>query len=259
MNADGTDLKKVQMPDMVCGSPEWFPDGTKIAFDAWKVGDGHTHARVFTIELEGGAPRDLGPGAMPCWSSDGKQIAFHTYEGNGGVWVMNADGAGRLRICDGYSPRWSPDSSKIACLGFDQAGAGIFIFDVVEGVRTKVYAESQRGLRPGLSWSPDGKRLCFTGKRNNSVELCIVGAENPNGDVKVRSSGELGERAAWSPDGHGILIWRTRENAPAQQLHVIDPDTDAEPVLINGQNTPREGSDPAWSRDGKKIVFTTKD
>ena len=58
-----------------------------------------------------GAPCD----GSPSWSPDGGRIAFDSLrDGNGEIYVMNADGSGQTRLTDNPasdgSPSWSPQS-----------------------------------------------------------------------------------------------------------------------------------------------------
>ena len=61
------------------------------------------------------------------WSPDGQKVAF---DGNGDLYVMNADGSGLRRLtrnpaCD-RGPAWSPDGRKIAFGG----NGHIFVINV---------------------------------------------------------------------------------------------------------------------------------
>ena len=69
----------------------------------------------------------------PSWSSDGGRIAFDSLrDGNGEIYVMNADGSGQTRLTDdpGFdgSPSWSPDGSRIAFQSFRDGDANPEIY-----------------------------------------------------------------------------------------------------------------------------------
>ena len=60
---------------------------------------------------------DSADNLSPCWSPDGKKIAFVSHrDWNYDIFVMNTDGSEMKRLTnnpayDGY-PRWSPDGEK---------------------------------------------------------------------------------------------------------------------------------------------------
>jgi WD40-like Beta Propeller Repeat len=91
-------------------SPDWSPDGSKIAF---------THQGTIQTETPaGGAVTTLASGSDPSWSPDGGKIAFSqgTFD-QADIVIVNADGSGstRLAVPDGQlAPSWSPDGQKIA-------------------------------------------------------------------------------------------------------------------------------------------------
>ena len=51
-------------------------------------------SHLLTCQADGQGLKDLGTGAMPSWSPDGKRITFSCYDPRG-VWTMNADGTSR--------------------------------------------------------------------------------------------------------------------------------------------------------------------
>lgn len=102
-------------------SPSWSPDGQFIAYDGDRginvvSADGTRHFALTTD------PGDT----YPVWSPDGKKLAFmHRQHDHWEIYVINADGTGRIRLtapgllekpCNSVAPAWSPDGKFIAFL-----------------------------------------------------------------------------------------------------------------------------------------------
>jgi Tol biopolymer transport system component len=88
---DGRDLRRLTRG----ASPSWSPDGRRLVL-AW----GNA---IFRIDADGShrvrLARDLparGLRLQPRWSPDGRKILYVGREG--GVWTMNADGTGHVRV-----------------------------------------------------------------------------------------------------------------------------------------------------------------
>ena len=78
IDADGGNLHRIAaLSDYwLLGAPDVSPDGRKIAFDAWQatVDKDGSDCHVFVANADGSDAKDLGPGAIPSWSPDGKQL-----------------------------------------------------------------------------------------------------------------------------------------------------------------------------------------
>jgi hypothetical protein len=83
---------------------------------------------LYSVRPDGTGVRQLGRGASPSYSPDGRRIAFRLGDD---VWVMNADGTGRRQVTElgddsEFDPTWSPDGTRIAFAHqFTVGGGGI--------------------------------------------------------------------------------------------------------------------------------------
>jgi len=178
------------------------PDGKTVVYgvmrtDAEKEED---HTSLWLVPVDKGQPRQLTAGTArdmnPCWSPDGKQIAFlSTRAGVPQVYVIPVDG-GEARLLTQMKmgvmsgPSWSPDGKWIAFTSgpegdppdpgkpyrvtrctyrYDSAGyldritPNIYIIPAEGGEAKKLTDDAwMKGFLSGLVWSPDSKEILYT-------------------------------------------------------------------------------------------------
>lgn len=200
------------------------------------------------------------------------------------LWAVGSDGTHRRSLTRGAwrdsSPRWSPDSARIAYLSDRGGKAQIRVQRMDSGHETEI-ASPYPPL--ALAWSPDGTLLAFTAavpvasapaawapaailpllrpRVIGHVQIFVVPAEG--GTPRQLTSGDLDHTGepAWMPDGRSILT----SAAPAP---------DADRALEGGeiyairladgasrQLTSRPGPDefPVPSPDGGRIAWVGRD
>jgi len=157
------------------------------------------------------------------------------------------------------SPAISPQGDKIAFLSDRNDYFDIYIMSaldgdiqkrVVKGERTKNFEELHL-LTPGLTWSPDGRKLALAVKAGNRDAIMIIDAES--GDMQKLSFDLDGIfTVAWSPDGKSLAF--SASKSPQSDLYLYNLDTKS---LVNLTNDIFSDADPAFSPDGSEIFFSS--
>jgi tricorn protease len=137
------------------------PSGARAVFEA--------RGEILTVPAEKGDPRNLtnttaAADRDPAWSPDGKWIAYLSDEsGEYALHLRDQKGSGDVKKISleptfYYSPRWSPDSKKIA---LTDKRANLWYVTIETGKQTKVDTSGvQDGeLNPG--WSPDSRWIAY--------------------------------------------------------------------------------------------------
>src|SRR3990170_1244732 len=107
-------------------SPDWSPDGSRIAY--WSCVSGPAPCRIHVVSgtAEGGVAWDLTADMLISgrldWSPDGQRIVFERCDygaaGNCSISLMDADGRNVAQLTDSqvsaYQPAWSSDGRYIA-------------------------------------------------------------------------------------------------------------------------------------------------
>jgi Tol biopolymer transport system component len=228
--------------------------------DGWHVG---------TVNPDGSGRRVLTDGVRDystSWSPDGSQIAYDTDQG--GIWIMNADGSGKLRLTTGSDsyPRWSPDGARIL---FSRYGNGMFEADRYTSYPTmhlwivnvdgsnEHQVTNERSADIAGSWSPDGGKIAFIRSDANGSGVWVSGLDGRTGLRKVVSLPfQLDGTAAWSPDGRQILylVEGYNDGNSEPRIWMVDVDGSNAHMVID-----EWARDPAWSPDGAEIAYTNGD
>ena len=216
---------------------------------------------LYLVRTDGTDLKRLTAGAgleeLAHWSPDGKRIVYNAWAANrSSVWVMNADGSGKLRLGAGETPSWSPDGKQIAYWGPSYSD-GLSVMNADGGDRRIVgvpfYTNYER-------WAPNGK-IVFVRQRKPESEL--VGSPggdlyevNPDGSgLRRLTKGASLIQPYVSPDGSTIAAYATKTD----RLIALPYRGDGHTVTLlahASQYFPNGGWPVAhWAPDGKRLVL----
>jgi len=181
-----------------------------------------------------------------------------TRGGNKEIWVMDYDGAGQRQLTSlrsiALTPRWSPDSSRVAFTCYPTAGtllsAQICIYSML--TERLVTWPRFRGTNSSPAWSPDGSKIMFMSSMYGNPELFIADADGSH-IRRVTHSVGASTSPAWNPKtGQQVAFVSDRGGLP--QLYTMD----AEGGDVLKLPLPDKGYviDPAWSPSGQLLAFS---
>jgi Tol biopolymer transport system component len=203
----------------------------------------------------------------PDWSPDGTRIAFERDAGvSQEIFIMNADGSGLRQITfdefpGDVDPAWSPDGTRIAVERFDvPAGRdGIYVFDADGSNPVQVTQSDSRGENIEPQWSPDGTKLIFGIASDTRGHALFTVDLDGSGEHRITPWSLDAVHADWSPDGRLIVFEAPdRDDAPpgtSANVYTIRPDGSHLAAVTQYQGGAMNAVNPAWSPDGRKIVF----
>ncbi len=228
-------------------SPAWHPSGRWLAFTSYHLGQPTlTGLDLMRSELEVLSSAHT-PGA-PCYSPDGKQIAFSTTEdGNAEIYVARADGSRPRRLTFDpeidTAPSWSPSGRRIVFTSDRWGNPHLFAVNVDGSDLVQLtYTGSWNG---SPDWSPTGDRIVHVSRIEGEYELALIHADG-SGWRRLTMGGGC-ENPRWAPDGRHVVFARSRGDE--RTLMILDVDTGAARRLtgLNGDTY-----NPAWSQPARE-------
>ncbi|MBN2316309.1 MAG: PD40 domain-containing protein [Sedimentisphaerales bacterium] len=202
--------------------PMWSPDGTYIVFTGVQKGVGRLRQDLWALRIEGdrfvGPPSPILPDVEQMqffnWSQNG-QLAYRNGFELGGIFVLPVDpktgkatGQPRQLVRSGGMAMhcWSPDGEQIAVIDRQEGWELSFISsDSGETIR-KISLPEIQNRGHGISWSPDGKYIAFSGEnREKRSGIFLVTVKTGEVRLLVPLDTRIPHvHPTWAPDSKAI-------------------------------------------------------
>ena len=237
-------------------NPRWSKDGKKIIFERGLSEFPPVTSQIYSVDPDGKNETQLTFSSanhlMPDVSPDRQQIVYSTSgEGKRKLHIEDLRShQSRILVQDNigneHFPSWSPDGTRIL---FNADGTGqrqIYVVNV-DGSGLKRLTDA-----PGNSDYPrwiSATQVSFESDRAGMWDAYVMGAEGGRQTRLARAS-----TPDLSPEG-GTIVFTDVLMTGHTEVYVVDRDGTAARRLTH---TRIENWQPAWSPDGKKIVFQSQ-
>lgn len=256
----------------------WSPDGRSIAFQRTLNGEVDLH--VVTVATGTVKPLVAGPGEAiyPAWSPDGRSIVYsfghftrtvaQGQERGHNLMMIPATGGVPRRLTDGlvrdYMPVFAPDGRSLyfsSTRELKENAVGIRRLPVPAASAAELPAPERvfvrdandcAAVQPTLS--ADGRLLAFGLQRGIRSNWTIVLAKTaaPEAVYPLTDPAWACYGPRFSPDGRWLACTGYRPGDPGWGIYVIEVQTGG---WMRVDSSPGNSRSPAWSPDGKQLVF----
>jgi Tol biopolymer transport system component len=164
---------------------------------------------------------------------------------------------------DGYyntAPTISPKGNKIAYISNRDDYFAVYIADVktkkvitklIEGNSTADFEELHL-LAPGLCWSPDEKYIAIAVKSGNRDAIHLINVETEEEEAVLPTKFYGVFSTSWNPVNNSLVF--VGDNAKQSDIWIYDI---KKKQMKQVTNDPFSDYEPSWSKDGRKIYFTS--
>ena len=203
------------------------PDGRHLAARMFAINDD-----IWVYDLATGTPVRLTFEPLdeisPCWTPDGRRIAYGTRTGT--IFWRPADGSGaREAISHGDSTRYpesfSPDSRTLAFVEIHPTRHRDIWLLALDGDRRPRPLLTTDADEWGARFSPDGRWLAYVSNETGRDEVFVRPADGTGGRQRLSSEGGIGPE--WAPSGREVFFLK------GDQLRAVTMNADGGPAGVD--------------------------
>ncbi len=152
-----------------------------------------------------------------------------------------------------YSPRWSPNGTKIAYIRDDTKKSDVWVMDANGSNRTQL-TENDDITVSGVEWSPDGTKIAYCIRDPKAGYSSNIWVMESDGNNKTQlTTDRRSYYPAWSPEGTKIAYSIRNIAGGDNNIWIMDSDGSNKTQLTSGWNIYK----PVWNPEGTEIAYVS--
>jgi TolB protein len=221
-------------------SPDWSPDGQKLAFVGFN-GGGPIVRVVDLSTLEGQTiAKFKGVNSAPAWSPDGSKIAYSSSQhGSPDVHIYDVLTGQHTRFGTHYGidtePSWSPTGDSFLFTSNRTGKPQIYSYSVNDQSVSRMTFEGDENANG--SYNSDASQMLMV---HEGGQIAVL--EPETGRLTMLTNGEFDESPSFSPNGDMVLYKTEQQFEPAFVVASSDGRVRTRLSLVSG-----DVREPAWS------------
>jgi TolB protein len=148
------------------------------------------------------------PIISPAWSSDGKKIAYASFEnGRSEIFIQEIASGKREKIASfkgsNSAPAFSPDGTQMAMVLSRNGNPDVYVMDLATRKLDRI--TTHYGIDTEPQWMPDGQHLIFTSSRIGKPQIYKVSLMHRK-PKRITFEGDYNARPRITPDGRKMVM-----------------------------------------------------
>ena len=193
------------------------------------------------------------------WAADGRLLYTSSAGGNSDIWIMNADGTGRVQLttdrADDRVPSATPDGRYVVFVS-DRGGARAIWRMTTGGSEQTRLGTDALNVSPWTPFlSPDGRWVTYTNAPLANLKIPVEGGtpvsvfDLPAGQA-LPPLPPLFHDPVLSPDGRLIMGHYREAAAQGERIAIVPANDPAKATLL-----PNTFVSAQWSADGRSLIY----
>ncbi len=249
MDQDGKNHRYLTDGKSLVLTPRFSPNAQEITYLSYH----NNKPRVYLYNIDTGRQETLGdfPGMTfaPRFSPDGNKVIFSmSRNGNSDIYVMDLRTRQVKQLTNHLSidtsPSFSPDGKQVVFESDRGGSQQLYVMSINGNSAHRITFDEGRYANP--VWSPRGDIIAFTKILRGQFYIGVIRPDG-TGERLITKAYHV-EGPSWAPNGRVLTYFKERPVGPSgsgrsAKLYTIDLTGYNERLL----QTPKDGSDPAWS------------